>query len=145
MNKYLEIALVLLMVLLIAAVILLSGCVSGDQPSQYARQPSDYGAAQQNRTGQAFSGRAPWQGNRTGQQFQNLTPEQRQQMQQQRLSLAISACEGKTAGAACEFSIRAGAPNISGSCTAQNSTLACVPARGNRLPGGNRSFQQPQQ
>lgn len=147
MSNVLQIVLILLLALAIAAVILLSGCVSesgaasppaagGAQPggsfdAQYG-QPEARGAAQGQQGNGSGMQRRGYNGtimrgaqNGTGWQG-NMTQEQREQMEQQR----ISACEGKTEGDSCQLALQEGMPQMSGTCQSMNGALSCGFARG---------------
>lgn len=106
-----KIALALLLPIIVALLILLSGCASPEitPKTQDGLQPGNGGF---------------------GPQWQNFTQEERQKMQVEREKLSISACEGKEEGASCELSFGKDAPPLSGNCMNRNGALSCVPERG---------------
>jgi hypothetical protein len=137
MKRYLEIALVLLMAALVIGVILLSGCASQEITPDNGAQPG--GSTRGEDRGEVPGGFGNRSGTGMGPAFGNMSEEERQQMQSEREQLSVSACEGKTEGAACGLSFSQGA-KTSGSCTSQNGTMACVPERSGAWPGGPRNF-----
>jgi hypothetical protein len=72
-----------------------------------------------NNADQSFQGRQFRNGNFSG----NFTDEQRQQMMQDRMQAAASACEGKMEGDACETQSARG--NAAGTCALVQENLAC--------------------
>ncbi|VVC02178.1 Uncharacterised protein [uncultured archaeon] len=136
MKKILQLSLIALLVLLMAAVVMLAGCTSSgqEQNAQQGSPPSGNGR-------QANPNR-PYFGNRTGGpggNIGNLTDAQRQQLFQQRMQQAVAACEGKTAGESCALQNARG--NMTGTCQSQNSTLLCMGGFGGRSGQFNRSAQ----
>ena len=107
MQKEIGILILAILALLIAAAILLSGCVSDAQPQQGSVYRGGYNGQRGNFTGPR--------------NFGNMTSEQRAQMMQQ----LASACGGKSAGDACALQVpQQGSMN--GTCRQnQNGTLAC--------------------
>jgi hypothetical protein len=117
MTKIAEIALIIALALLMALVVLLSGCTSNSNQQQDAFAAGN---------GSNPPGAPPFDANFRGgnrSNFGNLTSEQRQQMMEEMAQQAISACKGKSEGDACAMNSPRG--NTTGTCTTRNETLSC--------------------
>jgi hypothetical protein len=129
MEKWAELLALFFLVILIAAIISISGCTSNDQAQTSPPDAGSYQISQQDNSAQNSgnpqmgggpNGRF---GNRTGGFPGNLTQEQRQQMFAERTRLATAACENKAEGESCEMQNQRG--NMPGACKTQNGTLMC--------------------
>jgi len=113
----------ILLLILAASALILSGCTSGDQ----SQAPQQGGDNQQVGAGPpAFAGNGPGPG-----MGRNMTDEQRQQFFQQ----MTQACHGKAEGDSCTMQNPRG--NSTGTCRTMNETLLCAAGMGG--PRGNRS------
>ena len=140
----LKIALVVLIVLalIVAFVILLSGCTAQDNSGQQglAAQNGQPGSAQAPPAGQPYPPNNTYgmfNRSRFGMgNFSNLTDAQRQQLFASRMQQMQGACLGKSQGDACFLQGQGG--QINGTCSSNNGTLFCsLGGMRNRASYGN--------
>ncbi|MFA6214676.1 MAG: hypothetical protein WC717_05365 [Candidatus Micrarchaeia archaeon] len=144
MEKWLEIALILLLALAVAGMIMLSGCTAINGNGEEQQAGGGAGAAEEDawqypagnqssttRNGSSMPERS---------EVRNITDAQRQQMVQGQ----ASACDGKAAGDTC--TVQGDWGEMSGTCSERGGSMACMPSgMGGRGAPGNASggFGQP--